>query len=88
MARAEANGRTVTTKVIDGVQLTLSLEEAEVLAVILAKVGGSPEGRRGIADGIQAALYGADIKWNHVSWFHLDQDTLERTGAVGSITLK
>lgn len=88
MAKAEVNERTVTTKVVDGVQLTLTLEEAEVLAVVLAKVGGSPQGRRGIADAIQAALYEAGINWSRIPWNPQDPNTLERTGATGSITFR
>lgn len=40
----------------DGIQLTLTLDEAETLRLMLWKVGGDPGGRRGDADEMNFAL--------------------------------
>jgi hypothetical protein len=47
----------------DGVVLTLNEAEAETLLLILGKVGGSSEGRRGHADAIFGALEKAGVDW-------------------------
>lgn len=46
------------------VKLTLTLDEAQVLADILAQIGGDPSTRRGLADNIADALTEADVYWD------------------------
>lgn len=52
----------VTPEVPETVELSLTRKDAEVLTLITAVIGGSPEGLRGSSDRIHAALRSAGIR--------------------------
>lgn len=59
MAEAKISSKEVEiTKIVnmDLVNLELSMDEAAFLKALLEKIGGSPDGLRGISDGISKAL--------------------------------
>ena len=52
----------VTPEVPETVELSLTRNDAEVLMLITAVIGGSPEGLRGSSDRIRAALQSVGIR--------------------------
>lgn len=61
----EAITRTETVVVVpETVTLTLTMNEAQTIADIFAKVGGSPDGsRRGYVEAVSDALLDAGVRW-------------------------
>lgn len=65
MATAQSCTVTRTVEVGEaGIALTLTVEEAEVLAEVLGRVAGPMDGRRGKAEGVFNALLDAGVEWD------------------------
>jgi hypothetical protein len=62
------------TKLFQGIQLTLTAEEALVLYVVLHRVGGAPKGYRGDAENILDSLTDSLPELN---WGSLDYDRMK-----------
>lgn len=65
MATAQSCTVTRTVEVGEaGISLTLTLEEAEVLAEVLGRVSGPINGRRGKVNDMFSALLDAGVEWD------------------------
>jgi hypothetical protein len=85
VAKAEKRSEVITIK-RDTVRLELTTAEAEVLAALLDKVGGSPKNSARVhADSIAVALRGAGVRGMATGYGHrYPQDTL---GGVLGLTM-
>ena len=78
---AEAEIKTRTEKIVDGVTLTLSLEEAVALVFITGMLTGTGK-IRSFTDNVYDALnHGAKLNLKFLDWKNvMGQDTLDVTG--------
>lgn len=84
---AKANRIPAVTKVVtpEVVTLTLSRDEADVLTVIMARIGGMPTTSvRGYADNIQRALEDVGFRWED----QLDDPRFKTHDEMGTIVFE
>jgi hypothetical protein len=57
-----ATARVKTEEKVSGIDLSLSVKEAQILIALLDNIGGDPKGPRGLLDNVLQALVNIEVK--------------------------